>query len=50
MSQDCITLEGFYSKRKYVEPLANGVTIFTAFIENLPLDEFPASSRTDQER
>ncbi|PHJ15641.1 glutamate leucine phenylalanine valine dehydrogenase family protein, partial [Cystoisospora suis] len=30
---------GFYSQRKYVEPLANGVSIITTFIEELPEDQ-----------
>ncbi|PFH38081.1 glutamate/leucine/phenylalanine/valine dehydrogenase family protein [Besnoitia besnoiti] len=36
---DSVTMWGFYSQRKYVEPLANGVSIITTFIEELPEDQ-----------
>ncbi|EPR63464.1 glutamate/leucine/phenylalanine/valine dehydrogenase family protein [Toxoplasma gondii GAB2-2007-GAL-DOM2] len=44
---DSVTMWGFYSQRKYVEPLANGVSIITTFIEELPEDQltdFPEMS------
>lgn len=44
---DSVTMWGFYSQRKYVEPLANGVCLMTTFIEELPEDqlrEYPSMS------
>lgn len=41
---------GFYSQRKYVEPLANGATIITSFIETLPTKELIQADMGEEER
>lgn len=41
---------GFYSQRKYVEPLANGATLITSFIETLPFNEVVQADMTEGER
>ncbi|KAL8271215.1 hypothetical protein Esti_004876 [Eimeria stiedai] len=47
---DCVTMWGFYSQRKYVEPLANGATIITSFVETLPTKELIQADMTEDER
>ncbi|KAL8432302.1 hypothetical protein Efla_000886 [Eimeria flavescens] len=47
---DCVTMWGFYSQRKYVEPLANGATIITSFVETLPTNELIQAHMTEDER
>ena len=41
---------GFYSQRKYVEPLANGATIITSFFETLPIDEILHNDMDEDDR
>ncbi|CDI79872.1 NAD-specific glutamate dehydrogenase, related [Eimeria acervulina] len=47
---DCLTMWGFYSQRKYVEPLANGSSIITTFVELLPEGILVFPSMPIQER
>ncbi|XP_026193662.1 glutamate dehydrogenase 2 [Cyclospora cayetanensis] len=47
---DCVTMWGFYSQRKYVEPLANGATVITSFIETLPVKELVDPDMAEEDR